>query len=58
MERIRFCTNCYRYTLKKICPACGKETEINVPQKYSKDETVAYYRRKIKKESFDKHENN
>ncbi|MCL5976125.1 MAG: RNA-protein complex protein Nop10 [Candidatus Parvarchaeota archaeon] len=58
MERIRFCNNCSMYTLKKTCPECGKETEINAPQKYSKDETVAYYRRKIKKESLDRHESN
>jgi rRNA maturation protein Nop10 len=58
MERIRFCSNCSRYTLKKICPECGEETEINAPQKYSKDETVAYYRRKIKKESLDRNESN
>ncbi|MCL4396877.1 RNA-protein complex protein Nop10 [Candidatus Parvarchaeota archaeon] len=50
--------NCGRYTLKKICPECGKETEINAPQKYSKDETVAHYRRMIKKESLDRHESN
>ncbi|MCL4372968.1 RNA-protein complex protein Nop10 [Candidatus Parvarchaeota archaeon] len=58
MERIRFCTNCSRYTLKKTCPECSNETEINAPQKYSKDETVAYYRRRIKKESLNIHESN
>ncbi|EEZ93331.1 MAG: H/ACA RNA-protein complex component Nop10p [Candidatus Parvarchaeum acidiphilum ARMAN-4] len=58
MERIRFCSKCNSYTLQKICKNCGSETEINAPQKYSKDETVAYYRRKIKKEYLDKHESN
>ncbi|EFD92274.1 MAG: H/ACA RNA-protein complex component Nop10p [Candidatus Parvarchaeum acidophilus ARMAN-5] len=54
MNRIRFCRNCEAYTLNKTCTKCGKETEINAPQKYSKDETVAYYRRKLKKEELDK----
>jgi rRNA maturation protein Nop10 len=54
MNRIRFCRNCNTYTLKKTCQKCGFETEINAPQKYSKDETVAYYRRKLKKEELNK----
>ena len=54
MNKIRFCSRCNIYTLKRSCPKCGCETEINAPQKYSKDETVAYYRRKLKKEELDK----
>ncbi|MCL4391374.1 MAG: RNA-protein complex protein Nop10 [Candidatus Parvarchaeota archaeon] len=54
MNRIRFCRECNRYTLKKTCPECTKETEINSPQKYSTDETIAYYRRKLKKAGLDK----
>ncbi len=58
MNRIRFCRRCGIYTLNKKCPNCGEETEINSPLKYSKDETVAYYRRRLKKEAAKKYENN
>lgn len=58
MYKIRFCKQCNLYTLRKNCKICGSETEINVPQKYSKDETISYYRRKLKKEGIEKHENN
>ncbi len=54
MNKIKFCKYCNLYTLKKNCPKCGKETEINAPQKYSKDETIAYYRRKLKKEELER----
>lgn len=49
MKRIRYCQGCDRYTLKENCAICGKETIINTPQKYSKDEEVAKYRRQIKR---------
>lgn len=49
MKRIRFCTRCNKYTLKHTCPVCGKETVINAPQRYQKDEEVSKYRREIKK---------
>lgn len=54
MNRIRFCGGCRAYTLEKTCRKCGNETVINAPPKYSKDETVAFYRRKVKKESLDR----
>ncbi|MCL5101702.1 MAG: RNA-protein complex protein Nop10 [Candidatus Parvarchaeota archaeon] len=49
MKRIRYCQRCDRYTLKNTCSVCGKETIINTPQKYSRDEEIAKYRRKIKR---------
>ncbi|MCL5009389.1 MAG: RNA-protein complex protein Nop10 [Candidatus Parvarchaeota archaeon] len=49
MRRIRFCASCDKYTLKQRCDACGKETTINAPQKYAKDEEIARYRREIKR---------
>ncbi len=49
MIRIRYCTNCKTYTLKGICDKCANDTIINTPVKYAKDETVAKYRREIKK---------
>ncbi len=49
MKKIRFCQECEKYTLKNKCDFCGSETIINAPQKYSKDEEIAKYRREIKK---------
>ena len=34
-KEIRFCEFCKRYTLKELCPICGKETKIKKPPKYS-----------------------
>ncbi len=49
MRKIRFCTECDRYTLEQNCPICSKQTVINSPQRYSKDEEISKYRREIKK---------
>ncbi len=54
MNKIRFCQFCESYTLKELCGRCGEQTVINAPQKYSRDETVAYYRRQIKRTLIDK----
>jgi rRNA maturation protein Nop10 len=49
MRKIRFCTECNLYTLKEKCGVCGRDTIINSPQRYIKDEEIARYRREIKK---------
>jgi H/ACA ribonucleoprotein complex subunit 3 len=54
MKRIRYCQKCNRYTLKTVCDVCGGETIINAPLKYSSDESVAFYRRELKKALLDK----
>jgi rRNA maturation protein Nop10 len=54
MIRIRLCQNCDRYTLGTTCKICENETIVNVPQKYSKDEEIAKYRRIIKKALLEK----
>ncbi len=53
MIRIRYCTNCKAYTLGETCKKCSGKTIINAPVKYTKDETIAKYRREIKRKSLD-----
>jgi H/ACA ribonucleoprotein complex subunit 3 len=50
MKKIRFCQKCEKYSLKETCQICDSDTIINAPQKYSRDEEIAKYRRQIKKE--------
>ena len=41
---MRKCTNCSRYTLKTICPACGSSTRISHPARFSPEDKYAKYR--------------
>ncbi len=50
MNKIFFCKNCEKYTMKKECSDCGEKTVRNMPPKYSPEDKNAKYRRKMKKE--------
>ncbi|MDD5178361.1 MAG: RNA-protein complex protein Nop10 [Candidatus Nanoarchaeia archaeon] len=43
------CESCNVYTLKKICPKCGRETISNKPGKFSVEDRYGKYRRLAKK---------
>ncbi len=49
MKRIRYCSDCKIYTLMEKCAKCGKDTIINSPTRYSRDELITKYRREIKR---------
>ncbi len=38
------CRSCKKYTLLKACPACGKETSIPGPVKYSTTDRFQAFR--------------
>lgn len=42
------CSECFTYTLKSICPNCGKSTNRIKVLKYSPEDNYGEYRRKIK----------
>lgn len=48
-KEILFCNNCKNYTLKKLCPKCGKKTISPKPAKYSPVDKFGKYRRIYKK---------
>lgn len=41
---MRRCRACGRYTLKRACPGCGKDTAQAHPARYSPDDKYARYR--------------
>ncbi len=43
-HRIRICKNCYKYTLKEICPECKIETHDPHPPKFSLEDKYIRYR--------------
>jgi len=47
MKHIYKCSKCNNYTMKEICK-CGNKTIIPKPLKYSPDDRLGAYRRKIK----------
>lgn len=49
-EHIRKCVDDQRYTLEKNCPACGKETILPRPPKFSLQDRYASLRRESKKQ--------
>lgn len=53
-EHIHKCLFDNRYTLEKVCPACGKETIIPRPPKFSLDDKYAGLRREAKMEELKK----
>ncbi|HDJ38616.1 MAG: RNA-protein complex protein Nop10 [Methanosarcinales archaeon] len=48
-SRILKCTECNRYTLKTICPACGAVATNPCPARYSPEDRYGSYRRKMKR---------
>jgi len=48
MKHILKCKSCGTYTIKSVCPECGKEAVTPVPAKYSPDDKYGKYRRKVK----------
>lgn len=53
MTDIRYCKNCEKYTLNKICKKCDSKTIIKKPPRYSPQDAYGKYRRKLKKEEQD-----
>jgi len=43
-HRIRICKNCYKYSLKEICPECNIETHDPHPPKFSLEDKYIRYR--------------
>jgi len=46
------CASCGIYTMKGVCPACGKEAKNPKPPKFSIEDKYADYRRKAKADIF------
>jgi len=46
-SKILRCTACGRYTLKEICPACGSQTAMTKPPRFSPDDPYGRYRRAL-----------
>ncbi len=47
--RMRKCT-CGAYTLKNICPKCGRKTYTPIPARFSPEDPYGKYRRMLRKE--------
>lgn len=43
------CAQCDRYTLKTVCPSCGRPSARAGPAKYSPEDAYGEYRRKLKR---------
>lgn len=54
MKHIMKCPNCGRYTMKAVCDNCGEKTVTPVPPKYSPDDKFGEYRRRAKRQMFEK----
>ena len=50
MKHLLKCVDCDIYTMKIVCPKCGKATALSKPAKYSVKDAYEDYRRKAKKE--------
>jgi H/ACA ribonucleoprotein complex subunit 3 len=48
VSKIRKC-ECGRYTLKELCPLCGKPTKYSQPARFSLEDRYGKYRRIAKK---------
>jgi len=48
--KLKKCPNCKRYTLKEVCPYCGKKTVSPHPPKYSPQDKFGKFRREALKE--------
>ncbi len=51
---LRKCLKCSRYTLDDVCSVCGSQTGIPIPSKFSPEDKYGEYRRKLKKEQWNK----
>lgn len=52
MKKLRKCERCLSYTLKEICPFCGKETIIFKTLKYSPEDPYQKYRLEKRRSEF------
>jgi H/ACA ribonucleoprotein complex subunit 3 len=46
---MRYCKACRDYTLKDVCPRCGRKAIQNTPAKFSPEDNYGEYRRRLKK---------
>jgi len=46
--KLRKCVTCKSYTLKEICPKCGKKTITPHPPRFSPEDKYGKYRRAAK----------
>ena len=46
---LKRCGACGRYTLKDVCPACGRPAGNPMPPRYSPEDPYGMYRRKLKR---------
>ena len=53
MRHIFKCLSCGKYTMKEVC-ACGIKTSSSRPAKYSPEDNYGSYRRKAKREQWEK----
>ncbi len=56
VSKIKKCI-CGRYTLKEICPVCGKVTKYSQPARFSLEDRYGKYRRIAKRGNHDKNYN-
>ena len=49
MSNLRYCKNCRKYTLDKICSKCKEKTISKNPPRFSPQNHYGAYRRKLKK---------
>jgi len=49
MSQILYCKKCKTYTLDKICNKCNQKTIIKKPARFSPQDRLGNYRRKLKK---------
>lgn len=49
--KLRKCRPCHRYTLKELCPSCGKPTSTPHPPRFSPVDPYGKYRRLMKAEA-------
>jgi len=54
MKHLRYCENCYTYTLKSNCSVCNAATIIKKPAKFSPEDPYGSYRRAAKLELLEK----
>ena len=53
MRHIFKCLSCGKYTMKEVC-TCGIKTSSSKPAKYSPEDNYGTYRRKAKREQWEK----
>ncbi|HID42343.1 MAG TPA: RNA-protein complex protein Nop10 [Archaeoglobaceae archaeon] len=48
--KMRKCKFCRIYTLKDVCPECGRNTFMPLPPRFSPEDPYGKYRRILRKE--------